>query len=477
MRYLPMDQAEPGMILAQAIFDSSGRTLVGSKRVLTANYIERLLELGFPGVYVEDELSEGIEVENAIPQELRINGMEAIKKGDIEECLRISHAIVEEIMSKEYLSLDLMDLRSYDDHTYAHSVNVAVLCGVMGMGMDLSRKDLENVVLAALLHDLGKLAIPGEILNKKGRLTPDEFEIMKTHSTISYELIKERWDLPEDVKEAVHFHHENVDGSGYPDGIMGKEQTTFTKMLRVADVFDALISKRPYKKPYSPYEACEYLMGGCGILFDLKCVNTLMKCVPMYPKGTEVELSNGWKGLIYENAGIHNMRPIIKLTDGTLFDLSLRENLSIAVIPPNHDALSNPEKDEADHFSWLKEKETIYVVNEHEQDREFLEKALTQDYEVRCFLPEEALEELLEGNWPALIMLDGDMPGWKGLAIAEQITEITNHVTPILVISTLQDTELVMEFKKLRIAGYVLRPFNEVYIRSEAERIINGKLH
>ena len=248
-------------------------------------------------------------------------------------------------------------------------------------------------------------------------------------------------------------------------------------MLRVADVFDALISKRPYKKPYSPYEACEYLMGGCGILFDLKCVNTLMKCVPMYPKGTEVELSNGWKGLIYENAGIHNMRPIIKLTDGTLFDLSLRENLSIAVIPPNHDALSNPEKDEADHFSWLKEKETIYVVNEHEQDCEFLEKALTQDYEVRCFLPEDALEELLEGNWPALIMLDGDMPGWKGLAIAEQITEITNHVTPILVISTLQDTELVMEFKKLRIAGYVLRPFNEVYIRSEAERIINGKLH
>ncbi len=477
MRYLTIEQTQPGMILAQAIYDSSGRTLIGSKRVLTEHYIERLRELGFPGIYVEDELSEGIEVENAIPTELRISGMEAIKRGDIEECLRIARAIVEEIMSQEYLSLDLLDLRSYDDHTYAHSVNVAVLCGVMGMGMNFSRKDLESVVLAALLHDLGKLAIPGEILNKRGRLTPEEFEVMKTHSTISYELIKERWDLSDEVKEAVRLHHENVDGSGYPEGVSGNRQSTFTKMLRVADVFDALISKRPYKNPYSPYEACEYLMGGCGILFDWNCVNTLMKCVPMYPKGTEVALSNGKQGLIYDNGGIHNMRPIIKLTDGTLFDLSLRENLNIAVIPPDHESLSNPEKDEGDHFPWLMTMESIFVVEVGEEDCESLHEIFDGKYALHFLSSEELDKELLEGNWPALVIVDGDMPGAEGLQIAQQTTEITNRVTPVMAISKLDDDEMCMEIKKLRIAGHITRPFNTVYIRSEVERIINGKLH
>ena len=126
-------------------------------------------------------------------------------------------------------------------------------------------------------------------------------------------------------------HHENVDGSGYPDGLEGAQQTMFTRILHVADVYDALTSRRPYKEPYAPYEATEYLMGGCGIMFDREVVETLLKYVPLYPKGTMVTLSDGREAIIYENFGVHNLRPVVRLMDGELLDLSNEANYHITL--------------------------------------------------------------------------------------------------------------------------------------------------
>lgn len=145
--------------------------------------------------------------------------------------------------------------------------------------------------------------IPPEILNKPTRLTNEEYEIMKTHSTLSYEIIKGRWNISSKVKAAVLYHHENVDGSGYPKGIDGDGMTMFTKILHVADVYDALVSRRPYKGLHSPYEACEFLMGADGIMFDPKVVEALVLCVPLYLNGTQVLLSDGREGIIVDNVG------------------------------------------------------------------------------------------------------------------------------------------------------------------------------
>ncbi len=163
-------------------------------------------------------------------------------------------------------------------------MNVAVIACVIGFGLKLKEEDLQDLVTAALLHDLGKLAIPQEILNKPGRLTQEEYQIMKSHALLSYKMIKERWDLSAQIKIAVLYHHENVDGSGYPEGLEGIEQTMFTRILHVADVYDALVSE-DLTKSRIPYEASEYLMGGCGIMFDRHVVATLLKYVPLYPKG------------------------------------------------------------------------------------------------------------------------------------------------------------------------------------------------
>lgn len=236
MRYVDIKHAEPGMRPAKTLFDSMGRVLVTSNVELNESSIQKLWEYGFEGIYIADELSADIEIDYVISPALRSEGLACVREQNIDACLNIARKIVEEILERETLMLDLTDLRSFDDYTYAHSVNVAVLCCVIGVGLEMSETDLTGLVTAALIHDLGKMLIPPEILNKPDRLTPEEYEIMKTHAVKSYELIKDRYDIPSQVKTAVHFHHENVDGSGYPDGLDAAQQSIFIKILHVADV-------------------------------------------------------------------------------------------------------------------------------------------------------------------------------------------------------------------------------------------------
>lgn len=258
MRYIRMSDAKPGMCLAYNMYDADGHTLICSGSTLSKFYIKKLNEYGFNGVYINDDLSEDIEIEPVISPDLRTEGLVTVRNSDVDGCKEVAKKIVSQVLHKGVLSLDLTDLRCFDGYTYAHSVNVAVLACIIGFGLKMNEASLEQLVMAGLLHDLGKLVIPPEILNKPARLTNDEYEVMKQHATLSYEMIKERWDISAQVKAAVLYHHENVDGSGYPQGIYGDNMTIFTKILHVADVYDALVSRRPYKNPYSPFEACEF---------------------------------------------------------------------------------------------------------------------------------------------------------------------------------------------------------------------------
>lgn len=171
MRYVAIEDARPGMYLAYDLYDSQGRTVIGGGCELTANYIQRLREYGFAAVYIDDDISEDIKIETVIPPELRQAGEQYVKACDIDKIADVARQIVASILPEGRVSLDMADLRSYDDYTYAHSVNVAVLSCVLGIGLEMSERDLEYLTTAALLHDLGKLTIPKEVLNKPGRLT------------------------------------------------------------------------------------------------------------------------------------------------------------------------------------------------------------------------------------------------------------------------------------------------------------------
>lgn len=298
---------------------------------------------------------------------------------------------------------------------------------------------------------------------------------MQEHPVISYELIKDRFDISAQVKVAVLFHHENVDGSGYPNGIMGEEQTLFTKIIHVADVYDALVSKRPYKEPYAPCEAAEYLMGGCGILFEREVVTMLLQAVPLYPKGIELCLSDGRCGIVKENADVHNLRPVLRMMDGSTLDLSSRENLALAILPPGgkQEVSINDEEERREMMHGYR-KQQIIVVDDMKTNLQMLYDILKDDYKVTLLKSGEQLLRYLECNpRPDLILLDIDMPQMNGIEAAEKVIEMTEKTVPILFVSALCDSKTVMACRELDVAGYIVRPYQPVYIREEIQRVLS----
>lgn len=292
---------------------------------------------------------------------------------------------------------------------------------------------------------------------------------------MSYELIKDRFDISAQIKVAVLYHHENVDGTGYPNGVMGDEQTLFTKIIHAADVYDALVSKRPYKEPYAPCEAAEYLMGGCGILFDQEVIEVMLRAIPLYPKGTEVELSDGRVGIVKENADAHNLRPVLRLMDGTTLDLADRTSMSIAIMPPKGKRQVSASL-EAERQEMLQEVRDIHIiaVDDMKTNLQMLYDILKDDYKVTLLKSGKQLLQYLKKNtYPDLILLDIDMPQMDGIETAKRVMEMTNNGIPIMFVSALCDTQTIMACRELHVAGYVVRPYKPVYIRAEIDRIID----
>ncbi len=479
MRYIKIEDAKPGMQLAYNMYDEDGHTLICSGSVLSEYYLKRLMDYGFDGVYISDELSDDIMIEPVITPELRTEGLVQVRNSNIDGCRGVARKIVEQILNNEALSLDLTDLRSFDGYTYAHSVNVAVVSCIIGLGMKLSGDDLEQLVMAGLLHDLGKLVIPHEILNKPSRLTPEEYEVMKSHASLSYELIKERWDISAQVKAAVLYHHENEDGSGYPAGKESDELSIFTKILHVADVYDALVSKRPYKDPYCPYEACEYLMGGGGIMFDSRVVGALLLHVPFYPKGTQVRLSDGRDGIIVENSGTRNLRPLLRLLDGTMLDLQQQENFKYTILhETNNESVLDPLTGEEARAQMLapSRRYRIMLIDNMLIHLQSLSGFLRDLYELQLVTsPDEAIRYLKRQSEPDLIILSMSLTHTTGIEVAERIREIVGDIVPIIFVIDTNDRSVIARCRRAGAAGYIVRPYKPTYVKAEIKRILTGQ--
>ena len=220
---------------------------------------------------------------------------------------------MEQILDNKDTMVNMIDLKFYDDYTFFHSVNVAVLSVLIGVEYGLSKKELLNLGVAAILHDIGKMFVDKEVLNKPGKLTSEEFEHIQQHPKYGYNFLKESFEIPTTVYVTVLQHHERYDGKGYP---MMKEKDEIlinSRIIGIADVYDALTSSRPYRKPLIPSEAMEYIMANGGIMFDLALTKIFARKVAPFPMGTYVKLSNGFSGIVIENYEDACMRPKIKV--------------------------------------------------------------------------------------------------------------------------------------------------------------------
>lgn len=478
MRYILLDEVKPGMIATGSLYDYYGEIIINSQTVLTEDDIETIKKFGYHGIYINDDLSFDIEVKDVITPSLRAEGLSCVRAGDIDGCKKVAQRIVEQIVSKGEVSLDMIDLRTYDNFTYSHSVNVAVFACVIGIGLHYDESYLKMLVTAALLHDLGKLSIPEDIINKPGRLTKEEYNLMRKHPVLSYELIQDDPKIPNEVKEAVLSHHENEDGTGYPNGTRGEDQSDFTKIIHVADVYDALVSERPYKKPYSPYEAAEYMMGGCGILFNQRMVEALLDFVSLYPKGTGVTLSDGRAGIIVENSGFNNLRPVIRLLNGSTLDLTLKQNLSLTIVNSREVSGSELEQDEKKRKSMVENanKKLVMLIDDEMSHLNILGLILEEQYTIVAFRNgRDAINYILEKNKPDLIIIDLDMPIMSGEETADEINEMTDFSIPLMFVSDENDQRTIFACSEYEARGYLLRPYNTTYIKTEVGKIFSKR--
>ncbi|BBE50125.1 Cyclic di-GMP phosphodiesterase response regulator RpfG [Ferriphaselus amnicola] len=209
--------------------------------------------------------------------------------------------------------LSLARLKGKDDYTYLHSVAVCALMVALGRQLGLKGEQLRDVGMAGLLHDVGKMLIPEEVLNKPGRLTDEEFEQVKQHPVKGWELLKASKNVCAIAQEVCLHHHEKVDGSGYPDHLSGEALTLVSRMGAVCDVYDALTSNRCYKSGWEPGEALRKMAEWRNGHFDEAVFHAFVKTVGIYPTNTVVKLKSGRLAVVLDQSDKSLLTPVVKV--------------------------------------------------------------------------------------------------------------------------------------------------------------------
>jgi putative nucleotidyltransferase with HDIG domain len=209
--------------------------------------------------------------------------------------------------------ISLARLKTADDYTYMHSVAVCAMMVALARQLGLDEEQTRLAGLAGLMHDLGKAAMPMDVLNKPGKLTDAEFSIIKTHPVEGYRLLKAGKDVDEVVLDVCLHHHEKTDGSGYPKGLKADEISLFAKMGAVCDVYDAITSNRPYKLGWDPAESLRKMAEWANGHFDGKVFQAFVKSLGIYPIGSLVKLSSGRLGVVVDQTGKSLTTPCVKV--------------------------------------------------------------------------------------------------------------------------------------------------------------------
>ena len=345
MRKLEISQLVPGMVVAENVMTFRNDLLYPAGYRLTDKAITKLAFYSIPFICVEDE-SDHFSYEEMKTYSERVrstpefqqfaeefekdvykfkNVLNAVVEKnaplDINDLLQDTLALLHNSTQNVHIFEMINNMRQYDDSTYAHSINVALIANVLATWLGMKENDILLLTQCGLLHDIGKQLVPIDIITKKGRLTDAEMAVVREHPTYGYNMLTKEINAFSSTREIVHQHHENWDGSGYPRGLKGDDIYELAMLTHVCDVFDALISKRSYKEAFSYHTAIEILKDGSDTMFRPEMVEAFFKYVPVYHKGSQVKLTNGEEALVYKNNRGDMLEPIIKLRNGTLLDL------------------------------------------------------------------------------------------------------------------------------------------------------------
>ncbi len=355
MRLVQTATVLEGTLLGKAIYNDKGQILLNEGVKLEQKLIKRLIEMGIHYIYIKDKKTEDLATSDPLSMKLKKKAMDSIEKHFLEiECgkdmsnvLALEKAaknlktlvreILFEIKSNQDLLVLLSEVYTYDHYIFTHSLNVTMYSLAIGMKLNLPEKDLEVLGLGAILHDVGKMKIPEPILLKPDKLTKEEYEEVKKHAEVGFQILRKIPNVSLIVAHCAYQHHERLNGTGYPRGIKGKEIHYFGKIIAVADVFDAVTSNRVYRQAMLPHEGLEILYSGSETLFDKKIIEAFRQAVAVYPVGITVGLNDGRKGVVSrQNMGISD-RPVVRIIEENgmevnPYEINLQTELDLMII-------------------------------------------------------------------------------------------------------------------------------------------------
>lgn len=356
-----IESIKPGMVIGKPILNESGKLLLGKGVILNVYYIRRLKNIGISSLFIKDGDDDDIEPRESISEIVRgatIKDLRALF-GPVEELAReiktqsfsalketisserfqktfrdnpafkrvISDAssIVDELIAGE-TTIGLNSIKSYDNYTFQHSIDVSIVAIMIGRKIGLEHKRLREIGIGCLLHDIGKTFVPIEILNKEGKLTDKEFKAIQEHPLIGYELTK---DVPSIGVLPPHIalqHHEHQDSTGYPRRLKGDNKLTiasdhnihlYGSIAAVADVYDALSSDRPYRKGFPPEKVISMMREMHTTHLNREVLRLFLAVTPVYPQGSTIQVLSGpykhYLGVVAEVNSQYLDRPSIRL--------------------------------------------------------------------------------------------------------------------------------------------------------------------
>ncbi|MEJ6951673.1 HD-GYP domain-containing protein [Natronospora cellulosivora (SeqCode)] len=320
MRIVPVESLNSEMQLAKPLYYNNN-ILLNTGAIKLQRYKERLLKLGINYLYVKDNYSRNLKINELIKDKTRKKSRAIIKKTldniAIHEDINISEIksliidIIDDILSLDNILLNLIDIKTYSSYTFTHSVNVAVISVLIGKLLNYELKSLIDLGIGGLLHDIGKVLLPPKILNKPNKLSREEYKILKEHPRLGYDYTKKYDEISKRASMIILSHHERIDGSGYPKKISGNKIHDFSKIAAIADVYDALISDRIYRKSWSMTNIIEYLISNVNTKFDFEILEIFIENIAIYPNGNTVLLSNGQRAVVKEQNKGFPLRPIV----------------------------------------------------------------------------------------------------------------------------------------------------------------------
>lgn len=306
MQRQPVTELKPGMKLAKDVLLQDGRLLLLAGFTVKPLYIRKLKSFNVQFVYIEDGPYNAEEeyTEEKLYREAHSTIRKVFslvrdnKSADLTDVKRTVSEITQMIISDERVLLQLTGVRDIDNYTFLHSVDVCIYSIILGKKLGFSNDQLLALGMGAILHDIGKCKIPLSILQKPGKLTDSEFGEMRHHTVYGCEIIKNVYGLDSRVANVAYQHHEKWDGTGYPLGIKSEAIEPFSRIVAIADIYDALTADRVYKKKVLPHIAAEYIKDNAGKLFDPYIVDLFISNIAVYTEGTIVLLNTGEVGIV-----------------------------------------------------------------------------------------------------------------------------------------------------------------------------------